>query len=67
MESSRCGSIKERKQGVSEPLVKEERLGFPGGLVVKNPTYNSGDTGLIHGHVGKIPQAKGQTRLAHNY
>ena len=45
---------------------------FPGGPVVKNPPYNSGDAGLIPGQGNKIPRAAGQlspsaatTELAH--
>ena len=33
---------------------------FPGGPVVKNPPYNSGDTVLIPGQGTKIPHAAGQ-------
>ena len=45
---------------------------FPGGPVVKNPSYDSGDTGSIPGQGTKIPHAAGQlsprattTELAH--
>ena len=49
--------------------------GLPGGPVVKNPPYNTGDAGLIPGRGMKIPHATGQvsscattTELAcHNY
>ena len=33
---------------------------FPGGPVVKNPRYNSGDTGLIPGQGLKIPHTAEQ-------
>ena len=33
---------------------------FPGGPVVKNPLYNSGDMGSIPGQGTKIPHALGQ-------
>ena len=34
--------------------------GFPGGPVVKNPSSNAGDAGLIPGQGTKIPHAAGQ-------
>ena len=40
--------------------------GFPGGLVVKNPSSNAGDTGWIPGWGIKIPYATGQLS-PHNY
>ena len=33
---------------------------FPGGTVVKNPSFNAGDTGSIPGQGTKIPHAVGQ-------
>ena len=37
---------------------------FPGGPVVKNPSYKAGDVGLIPGHGIKIPRAPGQLSLS---
>ena len=36
---------------------------FTGGPVVKNPPYNTGDTGLISAQGTKIPHAAGQLSL----
>ena len=33
---------------------------FPGGLVIKNPSCNAGDTGSIPGQGSKIPHSTGQ-------
>ena len=35
-------------------------MDFPGGLVVKNPPCNAGDTGSIPGRRAKIPHVAGQ-------
>ena len=42
-----------------KPLEKKNKnlWDFPGGLVVKNPTSNAGDAGLIPGLGMKIPHA----------
>ena len=43
--------------------VKSDGGDFPGGLVVKNPPFNAGDTGLIPGWGIKTPQSLEQLSL----
>ena len=46
--------------GVLLPLIEIAKRDFPGGPVVKNPSCNAGDAGLIPGRGTKIPHAAGQ-------
>ena len=43
--------------------MKSDGGDFPGGLVVKNPSFNAGDMGLIPGQGTEIPHALGQLSL----
>ena len=40
--------------------LKNMTRNFPGGPVVKNPSYNAGDAGSIPGQGTRIPRATGQ-------
>ena len=43
--------------------MKSDGGDFPGGLVVKNPSFNAGDMGLIPGQGTKIPHVLEQLSL----
>ena len=49
------------KWWISDP--KKSLYSFPGGLVVKDPPANAGDTSSIHPWSGKIPHGMGQISL----
>ena len=47
---------------LQEPVLRD----FPGGPVVQNPSFNSGEVGSIPGRGTKIPHAAGQLSPRHN-